>query len=389
MQSKYWYPLAHVTYGKQEIASALESMENFETTMFTKTAQFEKLFAEYVGAKHAVMVNSGSSADLLIAYTLLDIVPTTEIILVPAITWPTQVWSLIMAGYKVHLLDVNSNSLNISLPSMTKAVKEQKVGGVFLTHLLGNTTQLDIVADFCRDKDIQLVEDCCEALGTTWAGKHVGYHGLMSSYSFFFSHHITTMEGGMVTTNVDAIADKLRLLRAHGWDRGVNRVSDIPFDKKFNFVDWGFNVRPTELQAAFGIEQMGRLPGFTKRRKQLAERFYSHLEQHWHSIDIPGVNVNCSPSWLGLPIVMLNNSMTKRDKLANYLEEHGVETRPLVSGNLARQPAIQKYSDRISWDALDGADFLHRNGLYIGLSPMVTDDMMDQLLDTIDGFWGK
>jgi len=388
----YWYPLSMATYGVEEIIEALDSMCRFRTTMWEKTRKFEGLFAEYQGSTTAVMVNSGSSADLLLSFLLTDapshrMRPGDEI-LIPALTWPTQIWSAMMAGLKVRIVDVDPETLNISLEDLERKISS-KSKCIFLVHLLGNPCEMDKIMEIANNRDLIVIEDCCEALGSEWNGTKVGNFGLGASFSFFFAHHMMTMEGGMITTSDEEAAESLRILRAHGWLRNVEDASryeiDEPgIDPRYAFVNWGFNVRPTELQAGFGLQQIVRLPQFNKRRETLAARFFEFIDSS-RFLSRPRVSDLARPVWMALPVMVEKGAPFKRDELTQFLENNGVETRPLVAGNIARQPAAKLF-EGLSNLVLPGADIVHDGGFYIGLSPLLSDTMMDRLFECFNSF---
>ncbi len=392
--NRYWYPLSMASFGTEEILEALDSMCSFRTTMWEKTALFESRFAQWTGSRGAVMVNSGSSADLLLAFLLANpakpLVPHGSTVLVPAVTWPTQIWSLLMAGYKVELVDVDPMTLNISVVDLCRHVRPN-VKALFTTHLMGNPCPMGEIVEICRTNDMVLLEDCCEALGASWKGKHVGSFGIGGAFSFFFSHHITTMEGGMVTLSDPALVDTVKVLRAHGWLRNVSELpaalGDIDIDPRYAFVNWGFNVRPTELQAGFGLKQLEKLPLFNERRAQLARRIFDWIDTSpW--LARPAVEHEAAPCWMALPLLIAADAPFSRRELTFYLEERGIETRPIVTGNVARQPAAALFRTLTSGD-LPGADIVHERGFYVGLSPFHSADAVDRLIDTLATFVGK
>jgi len=389
---RYWYPLSMATYGVEEIIEALDSMCRFRTTMWEKTRKFEGLFAEYQGAKEAVMVNSGSSADLLLSF-LLTSAPSHysgpgDEILIPAVTWPTQIWSPMMAGLKVRLVDVDPETLNISLEDLERKITP-RTKCLFPVHLLGNPCGMDRILEIAKAKNLIVIEDCCEALGSEWNGTKVGNFGLGASFSFFFAHHMTTMEGGMITTNSEEAAETLRILRAHGWLRNVVDPSryaiDGPdIDPRYAFVNWGFNVRPTDLQAGFGLQQIVKLPQFNRRREVLADRFFAFIDNS-RFLSRPKVSDLARPAWMALPVLVAEDSPFKRNELTRYLENEGVETRPIVTGNIARQPVAKLFKEFCDCP-LPGADAVHERGFYIGLSPIISDAAMDRLLECFESF---
>jgi CDP-4-dehydro-6-deoxyglucose reductase, E1 len=282
---RYWYPLSLPTYGTDEIIEAVDAMCSFKTSMAGRTPRFERRFATYQGCVDAVMVNSGSSADLLLGLLLTNplfpLVDAGDEVIIPIVTWPTQIWSMMMAGLKVKLVDVDPDTLNIDLDDFEAAISD-RTRAVFLVHLMGNPCHMDRIREITQKHDLYILEDCCEAMGARWDGRKVGNFGIGAAFSFFFSHHITTMEGGMVTTNNDTAAEQLRILRAHGWVRNVNparyELQQYPdIDERYAFVNWGLNVRPTELQAGFGLHQIELADTFAARREQLAARFMKFL----------------------------------------------------------------------------------------------------------------
>jgi CDP-4-dehydro-6-deoxyglucose reductase, E1 len=347
--SKYWYPLSVVSYDAAEIMGALDSMCSFRTTMGEKTDLFERRFAERFQHPEAVMVNSGSSADLLIAFALVN--PETRLlqpgdeVLVPSVTWPTQIWSLLMAGLRVRMVDTDPGTLNIRLDDLEAKITA-RTRGISIVHLMGNPCDMDAVMRIARKHNLVVFEDCCESLGAKYRGQTVGSFGVAAAYSFFFSHHITTMEGGMIGSSTPELSDLFRLLRAHGWSRHARHrriETDDVVDSRYRFVNWGFNVRPTEVQAAFGLEQLERVVAFNDARRRNADRFAAYLERHHGLMRLMKVAPEAECSWFALPIVLTEECPFPKTALTAYLEESGIESRPVVAGNLARQPVCKLY----------------------------------------------
>lgn len=386
---EYWHKLAMPTYGAEEIAEALDSLGKFRTTMGEKVRRFEKLFAKDQGCMDAVMVNSGSSADLLLNFLLMN-PPSPRIergaeILAPIVTWPSQIWSSMMAGFKMRFVDVDPNTLNIDIADLERRVTP-RTRALSLVHLLGNPCRMDRILDIAKSNDLLIIEDCCEAHGSTWDGIRVGNFGIGGAFSFFFSHHIATMEGGMIACPDIATADELRILRAHGWARDISKV-DITddIDPRYAFINWGFNFRPMEIQGAFGIHQMAKLSKFAARRAELANSFFDFIRDA-PALYCPQVSPKAEPSWLSLPVMVREEAPFGRNDLMGFLEGEGVETRPIVTGNLARQPAARNlFAESFAGD-YPGADLIHDYGFYLGLSPMHTDSDMDRLFSTMRRF---
>lgn len=387
--SRYRYPLGYVTWGVDEIMAALDCLCDQQTTMWTKTEEFENRFAEYIGCEHAVMVNSGSSADLVLMLAALGTLEAGDEILIPAVTWPTQVWAAIQASFSVKLIDVDPNTLNTS-PEIIEAVITKKTKAIFLVHLMGSPCDMEGIQALADRHNLLIFEDCCEALGASFAGRKVGAFGKAGTFSFFASHHISTLEGGMIVTSDPDLADQCRLLRAHGWARDIrHRLTDVDVltrygcvdDPRYLFLGMGFNFRPTELNAAFGLIQLGKLRQLNFCRDnnfhKVAEGFRSTngnvveslLPTHWQAL----------PAWFGLPFVLKDGLPYSRKDVTDYLNGHGVDTRPIVGGNLARHPAFWPHPAY----SLPGADVIHRRGFYLGLSPFETS--MDSLIGLLNG----
>jgi CDP-6-deoxy-D-xylo-4-hexulose-3-dehydrase len=391
---RYWYPLSLATYGVEEIIEALDSLCSFRTTMWEKTLLFERRFATYQGCGDSVMVNSGSSADLLLCFLLTNpaapLLKAGDEILIPVVTWPTQIWSAMMAGLKVRFVDVSPETLNIDLADLEAKVTPA-TRAIFLVHLMGNPCPMDKILALAKKHNLLILEDCCEALGAEWDGVKVGNFGVGGSFSFFFSHHITTMEGGMIACPDLKIADQVRILRAHGWLRNVDttpyQLGDEALDPRYAFVNWGFNMRPTDVQAGFGLRQLDKLPGFNHRREALATRFFDFIKQT-PFLSVPRVAPLARPAWFALPLLVSAEAPFSRKEITVYLEEKGVETRPVVAGNLARHPSARLFKE-FGEATYPGADIIHRRGFYIGLSPLQNEAMMDRLIECFEQFLNR
>jgi len=392
---RYWYPLSLATYGSEEIIEALDSMCSFRTSMAEKTLAFEGKFKEWQGSDGAVMVNSGSSADLLLCLLLTNplsplVNPQAEII-IPVVTWPTQIWSAMMAGLKVKLVDVDPETLNIDLDDLERQIGP-KTEALFLVHLMGNPCNMDRILQITKKYNLQLIEDCCEAMGSSWNGKKVGNFGVGGTYSFFFSHHITSMEGGMIVSENEKNIEQLKLLRAHGWVRNVDsshfNLNEYPdIDPRYAFVNYGLNVRPTEVQAGFAMKQLEKADFFAERRSFISGQFIEYLKNcAW--LKTPKVEKQANPSWLAIPIIVSKSAPFSRSALTQYLEESGIETRPIVTGNIARHP-VAKLFPEFNVRKFHGADHIHDYGFYIGLSPLQSNANIDRLIEVFNLFLAR
>lgn len=392
-QEQYWYPLSMATYGDDEILNALDSMTSFRTSMSTKTLKFEKEFSKWQNCSDSVMVNSGSSADLLLSMLMTNpIDPLIDLgseVLMPVVTWPTQIWSVLMAGLKVKFVDVDPNTLNIDIEDLKNKITTN-TKAIFLVHLMGNPCNMDEITKIADDNNLFLLEDCAEAMGAKWNGIKVGNFGIGAIFSFFFSHHITTMEGGMISLNNSKYAEHLKIMRAHGWTRNIdNKKLDLDksddIDSRYAFVNWGLNVRPTEVQAAFGLEQIKKADIFSNKREYISQVIFDYIKELGYFDEIV-VHEKAHPSWLGLPIMVSSDAPFSMKDITTFLEESGIETRPIVTGNILKQPVSKTLFPEYKNIDFHGADEIHNRGFYIGLSPMISDDMLVKLKSTFDNF---
>lgn len=365
--------------------------------MSSKCRYFEAKFAEYLGQRYSVFCNSGSSADLLAISSVVKS-PKYKLnkgdhVLVPAITWPTQIWAIRQAGLIPILYDCNVQTFNPDITTVPEDILT-KASAVFSTHILGTCEDMDVLQDICDKYDLVLLEDTCESLGAKYDGRYLGTFGVTSTFSTFFSHHITTMEGGLCVTNCEDLYLQQSILRAHGWtrslpsasmdqyleDRNIQLSNFTDIDQRYLFVDEGYNLRPTEIQASFGIHQLKKLPSFNHRRTELASYFYSGLS-HCKHITPPSIHPKVEPSFMALPLTILDSSVRSQQAIS-FLENRGVETRPLIAGNIMKHPVSSNIQLQSASD-LPGAVHHHEHSFYVGLSPLVSDQQIQKLLTTI------
>ncbi len=397
--SPYRLPLTANTFGDREIAAALEALVRGPMTMGPRVAAFEAAFAEAHGAPDAVFCNSGSSANLLALAVLARpqgpdrgpvLLPGDEVV-VPAVTWSTTLWPVAQMGAVPVLADVDPATLNVTVEAVERALSP-KTKAVFIAHILGNPAPIAEIAELCQRRGLTLIEDVCESLDAEAAGRPCGTFGRMATFSFYFSHHICTIEGGMVLCRDAADGDLLRIQRAHGWTRNLPPVSKHAYeqrypdvDPRFLFVDSGYNLRGTDVQAAIGLVQLQRRHDFLARRRQAASQYMAARDRH-PDVFLP-MRFAPGASHFALPLVLQPDLGVTRADLGAFLESHGVENRPLVAGNLARQPALQHVPHRIA-GPLTGADTLHERAMYVGIHPNVTDADVALLVDLLDRFAG-
>lgn len=394
--SPYRLPLTVNTFGDEEIAAALEALVRGPLTMGPRAAAFEAEFAEAHGAPAAVFCNSGSSANLL-AMTVLTrprggarqaLGPGDEVI-VPAVTWSTTLWPVVQTGAVPVLADVSPETLAVTLESVERALSP-RTRAVFVAHILGNPAPVKDLAALCARRGVELLEDACEALDTECGGRKAGTFGRMGTFSFYFSHHICTVEGGMVLCSDGRDAETLRVLRAHGWTRDlapearrVVAARHPEIDPRFLFIDAGYNLRGTDVQAAIGRVQFARRLGFRERRRRAAAAWGAALGRHADLFAPVRFAQGANP--FAFPLILRREVPVGRGELAEFLERRGVETRPLLAGNLARQPALSGLPHRIA-GPLAGADWLHERAIYVGLHPGVTEDQIAWLTAALDEF---
>lgn len=366
------YPLATSTWDHAEFEAMQDVINSGKFTMGDKVLAYEKAFAEYHQSRFSVMVNSGSSANLLMVAALFfrssgALRPGDEVI-VPAVSWSTTYSPLHQYGLKLKFVDIDLDSLNMDVDLLVKAINP-KTKLIMAVNLLGNPNDYERIQEILLSRDIILIEDNCESLGAELLGKKTGTFGLMGSFSSFFSHHISTMEGGMITTNDEEIYHILLSLRAHGWTRNLPKnnyvtppKSDDPFEESFKFVLPGYNLRPLEISAAIGLEQIKKLPNLIHGRRKNADIYRRIMSTHDDIIIQREIG---SSSWFGFSMVLRAGAKRTRKDLKISLERKGFECRPIVAGNFTANPVI-KYFDAEIFGDLVNSDRIHENGLFIG-----------------------
>ena len=371
------YPLTESVLEKADLNAAIKVINSKKITMGEKTKKIENYFNKKIVKINSLMVNSGSSANLLIFQCLINpmvkkLKPGDEV-LVPAICWSTSLWPIIQSGLKVKFVDIDIETLNISLIDLEKKVS-RKTKALMLVHALGNCADMTKLTNICKKNNIILIEDTCEALGSTFKNKPLGTFGELSSFSFYYSHHITSGEGGMVCTKNSKYFEIIKSLRSHGWSRDLTKSKKIAnkyknIDKNWIFINSGFNLRPTDINAAIGIQQLKRIKkillirkyNFIKIKNELIKnkkfnKQFSIIENQKHS------NI----AWFGIPFIL--NSKDKKYKLSvmDKLNKKGVMTRPIISGNFANQPSIKLYKIKTG-TKLDNADLIDKSAFFLGL----------------------
>lgn len=352
--------------------------------------KFERSFAKYQGRRHCVFVNSGSSANLALIMTLLNTgkLKRDDRMGFSALTWSTNVMPLIQLGLTPVPVDVELDTLNVSARTLTQALTKHKIKALFLTHLLGFCDDLDALVSFCRQKNILILEDTCEALGSVYKGKRLGNFGLASTFSFYVGHHMSTVEGGAVCTDSDAVDTMLQIVRAHGWDRNLTEKKQLKIRVKYNvnssfysrytFYDLGFNLRTTEIQGFLGNVQLGYLPQIVKKREQnffyLAKQLYRRTDRYY---PIRFAHLD-TVSNFAVPLVCRSQKI--RDELVRRCDGV-VEIRPIVGGDMTSQPFFRRYVPEFTDTPCPNARLIHEQGLYFGNNPELTKKEMETLVN--------
>jgi len=367
------YKLATSSWDSKEISAINKVISSGHYTMSKNVFEFEKKYAEYVGSKYCVMVNSGSSANLIgvgsLFYTKTPKLKRGDEVIVPSVSWATTYHPLHQYGLKIKFVDIDLNTLNYDLDSLSKAISK-KTKMIVAVDLLGNPNDYDQIKNIIGDKNIILFQDSCESMGAEFNGKKVGTQGIIGTFSTFFSHHIATMEGGMVVTDDEELYHILISLRAHGWTRGLpenNKILKLkdPFYEAFNFILPGYNVRPIEMSGAIGLEQLKKLPQFVINRRKNAEIFKKLFKDNTNVIIQKELG---NSSWFGFSFIIKNSSKFSRSDLIKKFNEKNIECRPIVSGDFTKNEVI-KYYDYSIFGELKNSNLVHENGIFIGNHP--------------------
>ena len=366
------YPLTSTPFETSDIIKGAETLIGGRITMSKITSEFESQFAKFLGVKYALMVNSGSSANLLALFGLVNpknkkkIKKNDECIL-PAICWSTSLWPIVQSGLKPVFIDVDLSTFNLNLEDLQKKINS-RTKAVLAVHILGNCTNMNKLLKIVNKKKITLIEDTCESLGSVYNNKYLGTFGKYGTYSFYVSHQMTAGEGGMVVCNNIEDYKIIHALRAHGWDRGLFKKNN----RNFNFVNSGFNLRPLDLTAAIGLSQFKRLNRMNKIRSDNRNRIINSLKKSllWsEQFTFLDPIKKLKPSWFGLPILINKNYLKNKKKFLSYLNKNGIETRPIISGNFLNQPSIKLYGLNENKKKFKNAQEIEDRGFFIGLHP--------------------
>jgi CDP-6-deoxy-D-xylo-4-hexulose-3-dehydrase len=365
------YSLASSTWDNKELEVVRSLLELGRLTMGEEVADFERRFALYIGTKYAVMFNSGSSANLAMLAALKYVRGSRfcegDEVIVPAVSWSTTFYPINQLGFVLTFVDIDPHTLNIDVHSIEERITP-KTRAIFAVNLLGNPADLVALRELSKKHDLVLLEDNCESLGASVHNQMTGSFGHMSSHSFYYSHHICTIEGGMVNTDSKELMETLVSLRSHGWIRGLDADNSVyprslnNWDNLFKFVLPGYNIRPIELSGAIGKVQLEKLPKFLENRRKNAALFTQLFK---NSSNYTIQQEHGASSWFGFSIVLRDKLQGKRDQLISYLDYNKIETRPIVAGNFTLNP-VMSHLRFSQLGKLDSANLIHNEGFFVG-----------------------
>ena len=394
------YPLAYSTWGKEELEAIQRVIDSDMYTMGKHVKQFEDEFAKQFGSNHAVMVNSGSSANLLMLSLLKWKYKLTGNIIVPVVGWATTYFPIVQNGFKINFVDVDPNTWNIDVNKIEEAINPQTCA-IMPVNLLGNSCDYSKIIDICTKHNLLLIEDNCESMGAKYNGLYTGTIGLAGSFSFFFSHHIQTMEGGMILCTDKDDADYMRSMRAHGWVRDLPADSHLykktgnAFDDNFIFATPGYNVRPLEMSGAIGSVQLTKWNSIMETRLANKEHFLSlFANKSWCRVQ---KEIGTS-SWFTFGIVLDGELKGRRAEVIDALSKAGIQNRPLASRNFLKQPVMRDLDFIVSgqWvnpnkillasEQMTAADDIHNNGFVVANGSENIKESIDKLYEVIHSF---
>ena len=403
-----YVPVSGKVFDEQELVKLVDSSLDFWLTTGRYALEFEERFAEWIGVKHCLLVNSGSSANLLALSALTSpklgdkrLVPGDEVITVAA-GFPTTVNPIFQNQLVPVFIDVELPGYDIDIKQLELALSK-RTKAIMIAHTLGNPFNLEQVMDFVQKHDLWLIEDNCDAVGSTYQGKKTGTFGHISTVSFYPAHHMTMGEGGAVLTSDTRLKKILESYRDWGRDcwcpPGVDntcnkrygwQLGELPFgyDHKYTYSHVGYNLKMTDMQAAVGVAQLDKLPEFIQKRRENFAFIHQHLQDLQDFLLLPQASPNSDPSWFGFPLYVKESAPFSRNDLVKYLEDKRIGTRLLFAGNLLRQPLYEGLNYRVIGD-LANADKIMQNVFWLGVFPGLTQEMLSYIVSTIAEFCRK
>lgn len=389
MINNFSYPLVENPFNKSDVQSGIKVLKSKRITMSKITYDFEKKFAKFIGSKYALMVNSGSSANLLAAFALVNpkkknYLKKNDEFLIPALCWSTSLWPLVQAGLKPVFVDVDKKNFNIDLNDLKKKITN-KTKAIMCVHNLGVSTDMLELKKIANERKFYLIEDTCESIAAQYNKKYLGTYGDFGTFSFYASHQMTSGEGGMIVCNSKSDYDLIHSLRAHGWSR--NYMTNLKKDNSFNFINSGFNVRPLDLTAAIGLNQLKRIKSLINIRSNNRKKIILKLinSKKWdNQFNFLEVNKNVKPSYFGFPMLINRKFLKKKNLFINFLNKKKIETRKIISGNFINQPSVKLYNLNKKNLKFKNSQFIDESGFFIGLhSKPISNKVLDFLEETL------
>ncbi len=372
------YSLLENAFSKEDIRKGIEVLKSSKITMSKKTLEFENYFKKKNNSNFALMVNSGSSANLLMVAAACNPMRKNRLnpgdeVLIPAVCWSTSLWPLVQYGLKPIFVDIDVDTLNMSIKDL-KSKLSKKTKAIMCVHLLGLSSNMDEIVKISKKKNLIIFEDTCESLGSKYKHKKLGNYGNFGAYSFYYSHQITSGEGGMIVCKNSFDYNLLKCLRSHGWSRGTSfhkyfKKKYKELDEKFMFINSGYNLRPLDINAAIGLNQYKRLNKFIRTRTNNRNLIIKTLINHpkWNDqFKFISPQKNITPSWFGFPIIINDKIKVNKKNFLKFLDKCGIENRPIVSGNFLNQPAVKLYKlkNKVKFK---NAELIEKKGFFIGL----------------------
>lgn len=382
------------SFGAPEIQAMVEQSLSTFVTMGKQVRTFEEQCARHFDVKYALMNNSGSSANLLAVAALTNpawkdhMKPGDEVI-VPALSWATTVWPLIQHQLVPVFVDCDLATYNFDMNKLEAAITP-KTRAIMPVHVYGNPCDMDALMGLAKKHKLFVIEDSCESMGATYKGKSVGSFGDVGTMSLYYSHHITTFEGGLCFTNNFELTELLRVLRAHGWSREADEkdkyIREYPdIDPRFIFINLGYNLRPTEVQAAMGMHQLPKLKGFVENRRASQADYRKQLDKHSEFFAFQEEQKDAYCSWFGFGIVLKEGTPFSPKDITAFLNKKGIETRPIIAGNMAKHPALKMFKHR-SAGGLENCDTIMTRGFAIGCHHAIDAQARAYVVESIDAF---
>ena len=408
-----WVQYAGPYFTSEEYVKGVESLLKGWLAMGGDSIKFEKRFPENFGRDYGVLTNSGSSANLLMMAAMtskrLYNFPKGTKVIVPVAGFPTTVNPIYQFGFEPVFVDIEIDTLNLNIEQVKDAAKNTDAKIITFAHVLGNPPNMDEVMQVVKEHDLILLEDCCDALGSTYKDKPLGSFGEMASCSFFPAHHITMGEGGFVATRTAQQEKVVRSFRE--WGRGCfcvgrkanlskkgscgcrfsNWISALPeeiFDHKFVYEEIGFNLKPVEMQSSMGLVQLDKLPEIHERRKQNYKNLYNVFEKYEEHLHLPKATKDSDPSWFSFPMTIKDGSPFKRRDITGFLEDNKIQTRTYFAGNILLQPAYSHLNDiEDTIKRYPVATKVTKDTFFIGASPVITKQQIDYIQSIVDKFF--